>query len=90
VTCIDCGKGSHYTKQYFKCDLYEPETADQVSDLIVPIDGATGRKRKQNFEIKKEKKKARKEKNEELDKDNAYCTKCKQPGHKSMRSEVEG
>ncbi|KAI8971833.1 hypothetical protein BDF20DRAFT_886732, partial [Mycotypha africana] len=82
VTCIDCGKGGHYTKQYFKCESYEPETADQV--------GSKDTKRKQNFEIKKEKKKARKENNEEPDKDNACCTKCKQPGHKSMRSEVEG
>ncbi|KAI8975044.1 hypothetical protein BDF20DRAFT_876622, partial [Mycotypha africana] len=34
VTCIDCGKGGHYTKQYFKCELYEPETADQGKHLM--------------------------------------------------------
>ncbi|KAI8988507.1 hypothetical protein BDF20DRAFT_998923 [Mycotypha africana] len=56
VTCIDCGEGDHYTQQYLKCELYKTETADQV--------GSKGRKSKQNFEIKKEKKKARKDNNE--------------------------
>ncbi|KAI8988089.1 hypothetical protein BDF20DRAFT_305244 [Mycotypha africana] len=70
ATCIDCGEGDHYTQQYFKCELYKTETADQV--------GSKGRKRKQNLEIKEE--------NEDPEEDNACCTKCKQPGHKSVRS----
>jgi hypothetical protein len=29
TVCVDCCQQGHYTKKYFKCKLYIPETADQ-------------------------------------------------------------
>jgi hypothetical protein len=34
VTCVDCGENGHYTKKYFKCKLFEDDSADQGRYLI--------------------------------------------------------
>ncbi|CEP10060.1 hypothetical protein [Parasitella parasitica] len=74
ATCLDCGETGHY----FKCKLYEDD------DSAIQV-GTSSKKCKQSVDVKSQQQQVKRQKTQVSD-DTSICSKCKQRGHKSLRS----
>ncbi|CEP07343.1 hypothetical protein [Parasitella parasitica] len=75
VICKDCKEPGHYNKQYSTCKLHIEPTADDVG---------TSKKRKQSYQIKQDKKDAKRPRTDGTR--TPTCGNCGKEGHKSSRS----